>query len=183
MSMFPPGGGQRGVLAPLSANPACAATSRGDFRFGELITESVSCKSFVEPQIIEICENIHSQRDSKPLGGSPDQVSFLEGSAWIASVGAISPFASEGTTPSAYACSADTSDTVICVLPLLEVGAPFRLWGPYPPTQLDQPGLDQAHEIVTTGLGSTGRASLHQPGLHHTGWQQGAKEACPLFVD
>ena len=32
----------------------------------------MSCKSFVEPQIIEICEKIHSQRDSKPIpGGSP----------------------------------------------------------------------------------------------------------------
>ena len=41
-------------MALTDANPAFG-------RIGELITESVSCKSFVEPQIMEICEKIHSQ--------------------------------------------------------------------------------------------------------------------------
>ena len=37
----------------------------------------MSCKSFVEPQIIEICEKIHSQRDSKPIpGGFPPRTGF-----------------------------------------------------------------------------------------------------------
>ena len=75
----PPVGG-----GPLSANPACAATSRGNFRIGELITESVSCKSFVEPQIIEICEKIHSQRDIKPgPGGNPPGMGLESLAEWV----------------------------------------------------------------------------------------------------
>ena len=54
--------------------------SHTPIRIGELITESVSCKSFVEPQIIEICEKIHSQRDSKPIRGGPGFRSLCE---WI----------------------------------------------------------------------------------------------------
>ena len=49
-----------------------------------VFTESVSCKSFVEPQIIEICENIHAQRDIKPgPGGNPPGKGLESLCAWI----------------------------------------------------------------------------------------------------